>query len=99
MPTLRVPVNFQAPYTSSSLATHFAGSGAAAVCAHVTSPLDSTIIGITSWSSNLTSVPGYSGVTFKSTTGMTGSNVAAEPGKPTNMEGYLFLVTGGITEA
>jgi len=102
MPTiLRVPVNHSAPYDATSLPAHFAGSSITpCVCVHVVSPIDSSVIGVTSWSQNLTSVPGYSGVTFKSTSGMSASNVEAQQGaSPTNMEADLFLITAGITEA
>ncbi len=102
MPTiLRVPVNFQAPYDVTSLNTHWSKSSMTpCVLVHIASPIDATIIGITSWSQNITGVPGYSGVTFKSTSGMTASNVETQQGQAaTNMEAQLFLITAGITEA
>jgi len=100
MTTLRTAVNFESPYDATSLPTHFAKHGTPCVCAHIVSPIDATVIGITSFSSNLTSVPGYPGVTFKSTSGMSASNVEAQQGQAaTNMEADLFLITAGITEA
>lgn len=98
---LRVAQNWASPYDVTSLPTHFAGSSlSVCVCVHVVSPTDGTVIGVTSASSNLTSVPGYVGVTFKSTSGMSGSNVEAQQGaSPTNMEADVFLVAAGITEA
>jgi uncharacterized phage protein (TIGR02218 family) len=55
---------------------------------------------MTSWSEDLKNVPGYPGVTFKSTTGVTASKVeAVEGSRPTNMEADVFLLTAGISEA
>lgn len=100
MPLLRTPQNVQAPYDATSLPTHLAGATLTpCVSAYLVSPIDASIVGVTSWSQNLTGVPGYDGVTFKSTSGMTGSNVESQPGKPTNMEADLFLVAAGISEA
>lgn len=102
MPTiLRVAQNFDSPYDATSLPAHFAKTTTTVcVCAHIVSPIDGTVIGITSLSQNLTSIPGYPGVTFKSTSGMSASNVEAQQGQAaTNMEADLFLITAGITEA
>lgn len=98
---LRQPVNFASPYSITSLPAHFAQSTTSiCVCAHIVSPIDASVIGITSWSRNLTGVPGYVGVVFKSTTGMSASNVEAQQGQAaTNMEADVFLLAAGITEA
>lgn len=101
MTNLRVPVNATGIYDSTSLITHLAGS-ALTVCVgvYIVSPIDSSAIGITSYSSDLTSVPGYVGVTFKSTTGATASKVENPSGStPANMETDLFLIAAGLTEA
>lgn len=98
---MRVPQNYQSPYDATSLITHLSGSTITpCVCAHIVSEIDGTVIGITSASSDLTGVPGYVGVTFKSTTGVTASNAEHPSGtSPANMEADLFLITAGITEA
>jgi uncharacterized phage protein (TIGR02218 family) len=81
------------------LPAHFAGSGSAAVCAYIVSAIGATVFASTTWSTSLTGVPGFPGVTFKSTSGMTGSSVEAQPAKATNLEADLFLVSAGISEA
>ena len=99
--SLRVPQNATGIYDATSLITHLAGSTlTVCVCAHIVAPIGGTVIGITSYSSDLTGVPGYTGVTFKSTTGVSASKVEYPDGaKPTNLETDLFLITAGITEA
>src|SRR5262245_17527239 len=101
MANLRIPVNFTGGFTAADLITHLSGSTITlCVCAHMTSELDCSVIGMTSWSQDLTGVPGYPGVTFKSTSGVTGSNIENPSGtSPTNLEAQLFLVAAGITEA
>ena len=70
------------------------------VCAWIQSEIDSTQIGITSLDRDLTGLPGYVGVTFKSTTGVTASKEEHPSGTtPANMEADLFLIAAGITEA
>lgn len=98
---LRVAQNYQSPYDATSLPAHFAkASITPCVCAHIVAPIGGTVIGVTSWSQDITGVPGYPGVTFKSTTGMSASNVESQQGQAaTNMEADLFLLTAGITEA
>lgn len=98
---MRIPQNVLSPYDSTSLITHLSGSTITpCVCAHIVSEIDSTVIGITSASSDLTGVPGYPGVTFKSTSGITSSKAEHPSGtSPANMEADLFLITAGITEA
>lgn len=99
--SLRVPVNATGIYDATSLITHMAGATTTlCACAHITAAIGSTVIGITSYSSDLTGLPGYVGVTFKSTTGATASKVENTDGaRPTNLETDLFLITAGITEA
>lgn len=101
MTNLRVPVNATGGFTSADLINHLSGSTlTVCVCAYVVSPIDASVIGITSYSSDLTGLPGYPGVTFKSTTGVTASKVEHSDGaQPSNMETDLFLITAGITEA
>ncbi len=98
---LRQPVNFQAPYDITSLPAHYKQSTTTiCACAQVISPIDASIVAFTTWSRNLTGVPGYPGVTFKTTTGMAASNVEVQQGQnAANMEATMFLVAAGITEA
>lgn len=101
MPNLRIPQNYQGAYSASSLITHLAGA-TLTVCAsaHIVSEVTGAVVAITSWSQDLTSVPGYSGVTFKTTSGITASKAEASEGtRPANMEADLFLLAAGITEA
>src|SRR5262245_2663181 len=98
--TVRTAQNPTGGFTTADLPAHFAKSSITpCVCAYIVSPIDGTVIGITSWSQSISGVPGYPGVTFKSTSGMTGSNVDSQPSKATNMEADLFLIAAGITEA
>ncbi|HEX5704883.1 MAG TPA: DUF2163 domain-containing protein [Pyrinomonadaceae bacterium] len=101
MPNLRIPQNYQGAYSATSLITHLAGATlTVCVCAHVVSEVNGDVVAITSWSQDLTSVPGYPGVTFKSTAGITASKAEhSEGARPANMEADLFLVSAGITEA
>lgn len=98
---LRTPVNYSAPYTAASLPAHYAGATLTiCACAKVVSPIDGSVVAFTTWSRNLTSVPGYPGVAFKTTTGMSASNVEIQQGQNAgNMEADLFLIAAGITEA
>jgi uncharacterized phage protein (TIGR02218 family) len=101
MSFLRTPQNVQSPYTSASLPAHYAGTTLTiCACAKVTSPIDGSVVAFTTWSRDLRNVPGYSGVVFKTTTGMSASNVEVQQGQNAgNMEADLFLLAAGITEA
>ena len=101
MPNLRVPQNWQAPYDATSLITHLSKATLTpCACAHLVSEVTGQVVAITSWSQDLTSVPGYPGVTFKSTAGITASKAEHSEGiRPANMEADLFLIAAGITEA
>src|SRR5688572_7572712 len=100
MPNLRVPQNYAGAYNATSLITHNAGSTLTlCACAHIVSEVTGAVVAITSWSQDLTGVPGYSGVTFKSTAGITASKAEHSEGvRPANMEADLFLIAAGITE-
>lgn len=100
MPNLRVPVNFTGGYTAADLIAHLQKSTCTpAACFYAVSELDGTVIAITSYSSDLTSVPGYPGVTFKRNTGVTASQLQSDAGNAfSQMEASLFLLTGGMTE-
>lgn len=101
MANLRVPQNYQGAYSVSSLITHLAGSTLTmCACAHIVSEVTGAVVAITSWSQDLTGVPGYAGVTFKTTSGVTASKAESSEGiRPSNMEADLFLIAAGITEA
>lgn len=99
---MRLGVNFQSPYTATSLPTYMANPdlGVMAVCAYMVSPITGDVIALTSLDVDLTGVPGYPGVTFVSTAGVTASKVEHPEGTSAwNMEADLFLVAAGITEA
>lgn len=98
---LRKPINFQSPYDVTSLITHRGQSTTTqCVCAYVVSEVTGAVVGITSWSEDLRNVPGYPGVVFKSTTGVTASKAEITEGShPANMETDIFLLTAGISEA
>lgn len=98
---LRKPVNFQSPYDVTSLIAHRQKSTTTqCVCAYIVSAVTGQTLGITSWSEDLRNVPGYPGIVFKSTVGVTASILEVEEGsKPANMEADVFLVSAGISEA
>lgn len=101
MANQRVPQNWQAPYTATSLLDHFASSTlTVATCAYLRSSIGNLVVGITSHSSDLSGLPGYPGVTFKFTTGASPSRVE-HPSQlnPANLEQDLFMLTFGLTEA
>lgn len=101
MPNLRVPVNFTGGYTAADLITHIRkASTTLAACFYAVSPIDASVVAMTSYSSNLTGVPGYVGVTFKRNTGVTASQLQSESGNAfSQMEASLFLLATGLTEA
>lgn len=101
MSNLRLPQNYQSPYTVASLITHMAGATTTmCACFYAVSELNGDVVAMTSYSSDLTGVPGYYGVTFKRSTGVTASQLQAESGNAFGqVEASLFLVSAGITEA
>ena len=100
MSNLRLPVNYQSPYDVTSLITHLQKGSTLAACFFATSPIDSSTVAMTSFSSDLTGVPGYPGITFKRNTGVSASQVQAESGNAfSQMEASLFLLATGIAEA
>lgn len=101
MPNLRVPQNFTGAYDATSLITHIRkASTTLAACFYAVSPIDASVVAMTSYSSDLTGVPGYPGVTFKRNTGVTASQLQAESGNAfSQMEASLFLLATGLTEA
>jgi len=100
MSNLRTPVNFQSPYTASSLLGYFASASfSIAIGAHTVASIGGAVSAVTSWSNNIVSVPGYPGVTFSSTGGVTPSRFEQPSGlDASNMEQDLFLMPLGLDE-
>jgi uncharacterized phage protein (TIGR02218 family) len=101
MSNLRLPVNFTGGYSVADLITH-QGQSSTTLCAcfYAVSPIDSTVVAMTSLDRDLTGLPGYSGVTFKSTTGVSASKSEDYSGAQSGqMEVDVFLIAAGITEA
>lgn len=101
MSFLRVPQNWQSPYDVTSLITHL-GKASTTLCAcfYAVSPVDASVVAMTSYSSNLTALPGYPGATFKRNTGVIASQMQSESGSAfSQMEATMFLAVAGISEA
>ena len=101
MSNLRVPVNYTGGYTAADLITHI-GKASTSLCAcfYALSAIDGSVVAMTSFSSDLTGVPGYPGVTFKRNTGVSASQLQSEAGNAFGqMEASLFLLSAGISEA
>lgn len=100
MANLRTPVNYQSPYTSASLLDYFAASSlSVAVGAHTTASIGSQVSAVTSWSRDITGVPGYPGITFSSAGGVTPSQYEQPSGlDSSNMEQDLFLMPLGLDD-
>ena len=102
MPNLRVPQNWQSPSTVDSLITFFGKTAIESICtcAYMVSAIGSITIGITDWTDDLTSVPGYPGITFKHTTGIALSKLEHPQGTdPVNVEAEVFISSAGLTES
>jgi len=101
MSNLRVPINYTGGYTSADLVTHMAKSTTTlCACFYTVAPIGGTVVAMTSYSSDLTGVPGYPGVTFKHTTGVSASKTEDYSGNQAGqMEVDVFLKAAGITEA
>lgn len=94
-------MNFTGGYDATSLITHLQSvSTTLAAGFYAVSPIDATVVAMTSFSSDLTGVPGYSSVTFKRNTGVTSSQLQSDAGNAfAQMEASVFLIAAGITEA
>lgn len=101
MSNLRVPQNYTGGYSAADLITHIGqASTSLAACFVATSLIDGTVVAMTSYSSDITGVPGYVGVTFKKNTGVTSSQLEAAGGNAfSQMEASVFLLAAGIAEA
>lgn len=101
MGNLRIPVNYTGGYTAADLIAHIQlASTTLCACFYAVSPIDASVVAMTSFSSDLTGVPGYPGVTFKRNTGVTASQLQSDAGNAfSQMEASLFLLSAGISEA
>lgn len=101
MSNLRTPANFQSPYTASSLLDYFASASFfVALGAYTVASIGGAVSAVTSWSRDVTGVPGYPGVIFSSVGGVTPSQYEQPAGlDPSNMEQDLFLMPLGLNEA
>lgn len=101
MPNLRVPVNFTGGYSAGDLINHLqAVTSTICACFIATSALDGSVVAMTSYSSDLTGVPGYPGATFQRNTGVLASQLQSDAGNAfSQMEASLFLLSAGISEA
>lgn len=101
MPNLRIPQNWQSPSDVNSLITFHASTAIEGLCtcAYMVSAIGNIVVGVTDWGSNLTSVPGYPGVTFKSTIGMRASRLEQPSGvDPANIEIDVFISSAALSE-
>lgn len=102
MPNLRVPQNWTSPSDVTSLIT-FQGKTAIdsiCTCAYMVSAIGNIVVGVTDWTDDLTSVPGYPGVTFKHTTGISASKLEHPSGvDPSNIEVEVFISAAGLAES
>jgi uncharacterized phage protein (TIGR02218 family) len=101
MPNLRVPKNFQSPYDAVSLIEFLSKSTIDGICtgAYMVSAIGNIIVAVTDRRGGLTNVPGYPGVTFKHTIGLTASKVQHPADvDPANLEADFFVSSAGITE-
>jgi uncharacterized phage protein (TIGR02218 family) len=102
MANLRKPVNYQSPYDVVSLIDFMSKSTIDGIClgAYLVSAIGNIIVAVTDRRGGLTGVPGYPGVTFKHTIGLTASRVQHPADvDPTNLEADFFVSSAGITEA
>jgi len=102
MANLRVPKNFQSPYDQTSLITYLSKSSIDGICtaAYMTSAVGNLIVAVTDWRGGLTGVPGYPGVTFTHTVGLTASKMQHPSDiDATNLEADFFVNAAGMTEA
>lgn len=100
MSNLRVPVNYGGIYNATSLIDYLGQTAidALCTCAYMESSIGGLVVGVTDWSSDLTGVPGYPGITFRRTTGMTASKIEHPSGvEPTNVEVDVFISAAALS--
>lgn len=101
MSNLRKAVNLQSPYTETSLAEFRSKTVIDGICtaAYMVSAIGNVTVAVTDRQGGLTGVPGYPGVTFKHTIGLTASRVEHPAGTDaTNLEADFFVNDEGLKE-
>lgn len=102
MSNLRIPQNWQSPSTATSLIDYQAETAIDSICtcAYMVSAIGNIVVGVTDWSDDLTGVPGYPGITFKHTTGLSASKLEHPQGvDPSNIEVEVFISSAGLNES
>lgn len=102
MANVRVPQNWQSPFNATSLISFFGKTAidSIATCAYMVSSIGNLVVGVTDWTDDLSGLPGYPGVVFKHTTGLSSSKVEHPQGtEPTNVEVEVFVSAAGLSEA
>lgn len=102
MANLRIPQNFSAPFDATSLIDFMGKTAIPSICscAYMISAIGNIVVGVTDWTDDLTGVPGYPGVTFKHTTGLSASKLEHPQGTdPSNIEVEVFISAAGLLEA
>lgn len=102
MANLRKPVNYQSPYDATSLISFLGKRAIDGICtaAYMVSAVGSVAVAVTDRRGGLTNVPGYPGVTFKHTIGLTASRVEHPAGiEAANLEADFFVNDEGLKEA
>lgn len=102
MANLRKPVNYQSPYDVTSLIAFQGKRAIEGMCtaAYMVSAVGNLEVAVTDKRGGLTGVPGYPGITFKHTIGLTASRVEHPAGTDAaNLEADFFVNDEGLTEA
>jgi uncharacterized phage protein (TIGR02218 family) len=102
MANTRTPQNWQSPSDATSLITYHAKTAIESLCtcAYMVSAIGGDIVAVTDWSDDLTSVPGYPSITFKSTGGISLAKLEHPDGTdPSNTEADIFISASGLNEA
>lgn len=102
MSNLRKPVNYQSPSDVTSLIGFLSKTAIDGICtgAYMVSAIGNIIVAVTDRRRGLIGVPGYPGVTFKHTIGLTASRVEYPSGTDAaNLEADFFVNSEGLTEA
>lgn len=98
---LRKAVNYQSPYTETSLSEFRSKTAIDGICtaAYMVSSVGSVTVAVTDRQGGLTGLPGYPGVIFKHTIGLTASRVEHPAGTDaTNLEADFFVNDEGLKE-
>jgi uncharacterized phage protein (TIGR02218 family) len=96
----RAARNYSGSSSSSSLPNHLAGSALSVCWCLKVTPTTGSIVGFTSRDSDLSTLTGHVGVTFKSSTGATASQIEYAGGvHSANLEVDTLIASAGLTEA